>query len=438
MEYSKKYIRLSDNIRIKTEKFIENIYSYIENEYDKEILNPIYYRDIILLISEGFFFIKNKEKFEQIGYDLCKSIKQELEMYGVIENDIGMISGFGYKCFVVSKYSKRTGNLKRFSNSLNKLLLDFMENKIKTFVEKDIATTMSKYDVISGLSGSLYYLLDFSWNEEEVKKLNKVVSYLVNLTKYSNYKGNSVMKFHITRENQFRDDEKERFTNGNFNFGISHGMMGPLIVLSKAFNLGYKVDGLKESIEELTLLYDKFKVYKENIALWPSQLSLEEYLIGKCKDENYHVASSWCYGNISIARGLQKVAKNMGWDEKESLYKEDLINILNQPSINYNLSSPSLCHGYSSILSIITHSYMNDRDDRYVSRIEEMIALILKVFEENNKYIESHKEVLEDKDNYIEGYSEDLSLLSGSLGIALTILGAISEDIEYGKLLLID
>lgn len=438
MKYNGSYINVSNGIRLKIEEFLKNIYSYIENEYNQEILDPIYYRDIILLISEGFSFLDDKEKWEKVGYDICKGIKQDLESYGVVENDIGMISSFGYTCFVISKYSKRTGNVKRFSNSLNKLLLDFMENKIKTFIEKDVATTMSKYDVISGLSGSLYYLLDFSWSEEETKKLERVISYLVNLTKYYNYKGDSVINFHITRENQFRDDEKERFTNGNFNFGISHGMMGPLIVLSKAFNLGYKVDGLKESIEELTLLYDKFKVYKENIALWPSQLPLEEYLIGKCKDENYHVASSWCYGNISIARGLQKVAKNMGWDEKESLYKEDLINILNQPSINYNLSSPSLCHGYSSILSIITYSYMNDRDDRYVNRIEEIIDIILKVFEENNKYIENHKEILEDKDNYIEGYSEDLSLLSGSLGIALTLLGAISENVEYGKLLLID
>ncbi|MBU5438429.1 hypothetical protein KQI42_10440 [Tissierella sp. MSJ-40] len=437
MEYNRNYINLSDNTRVKLEKFLGDIYSYIETEYDKGILNPIYYRDIILLISEGFPCLKNKEKWEKIGYDICKAIKQDLENYGVVENDIGMISGFGYTCFVVSKYSRRTGNLKRFSNSLNKLLFDFVTNKAEVF-KKDPETFMSKYDVISGLSGSLYYLLDLSWSEDELKKLEDVISYLVDLTKYYNYKGNSVMNFHITRENQFRDDEKEEFPNGNFNFGISHGMIGPLIALSKAFSLGYKVDGLKESIVELFGLYEKFKVYKDNIALWPSQLSLEEYLIGKCEEEHYHLASSWCYGNISIARGLQKVAKNMSWSEKENLYKDDLINIINQPNANYNLLSPALCHGYSSVLSIKTFSYMNDRDYRYINNIEENIDIIIKVFEENNEYIEKHKEVLEDRDNFIEGYFDDLSLLNGALGISLALLSVISEDVEYGKLLLID
>ena len=314
MKYEEGYTNLSDNTKIKIEKFLENIYSYIEFQYDKEILNPIYYRDILLLIGETFPLLKNKEKWEKIGYDMCKAIKQDLEKYSVVENDIGMIESFGYTCFVVSQYSKKTGNLKRFSNSLNKLLLDFMVNKSETFKE-DSQTTMSKYDVISGLSGSLYYLLDFPWNEEEMKELENVISYLVSLTKYYDHKGNSVIKFHITRENQFRDDEKERFIDGNLNFGISHGMMGPLIALSKAFSLGYKVDGLKESILELTELYYRFKVYKDNIALWPSQLPFEQYLIGKFEERHCHLASSWFFVNISIERGLQKVAKNLNWAE---------------------------------------------------------------------------------------------------------------------------
>lgn len=438
MKNNKNYINLSESMKIKMEKLIGNTYSYIEAEYDQGILNPVYYRDMILLISEGFPFLKNKKKWEKIGYDICKAIKQDLETYGVVENDIGMISGFGYTCFVVSEYSKRTGNLKRFSNSLDKLLFEFMTNKAKVFIEKDLETTMDKYDVVSGLSGSLYYLLDLSWSKDEMGKLKDVISYLIDLTKLYNYKGNSIMRFHINRENQIRNDEKEEFLNGNFNFGISHGMIGPLIVLSKAFNLGYKVDGLQESIVELFRLYEKFKVYKGNIALWPSQLSLEEYLIGKCKKENYHLASSWCYGNISIARGLQKVAKNMGWNEKENSYKSDLINIINQPSSNYNLYSPALCHGYSSILSIRTFSYMGDRDYQYINNIEENIDIIIKVFEENNIYIENHKEILKDEDNFIEGYFEDLSLLNGVSGISLSLLSIVSDDISYGKLLLID
>lgn len=332
---------------------------------------------------------------------------------------------------------QKTGNLNKFSNSLNKLLLDFMVNKAEIFKE-DTHTTMSKYDVISGLSGSLYYLLDFSWNEDEIEKIEKVISYLVDLTKYYDYKGHSVIRYHITRENQFRDDEKENFPDGNFNFGISHGMMGPLVALSKAFNHGYKVVGLQEAIIELTKIYEKFKFYKDSIPLWPSQLPFEQYLRGKCEEEHCHLASSWCYGNISIARGLQKVAKNMGWVEKEKMYKNDLINIINQPNEKFNLFSPALCHGYSSILAVRTSAYVDDRDYRYINNIEGNINIIFKRYEENNKYIEENKQILDEKDNYIDGYFEDLSLLNGSLGIGLALLGVLSEQVNYRKLLLID
>lgn len=107
MEYNGNYINVSDSIKNRIKRFIKNIYLYIESEYEQEILNPTYYRDVILYIAEGFPFLKEKEKWEEIGYNLCKAIKQDLENYGVVENDIGMIGSFGYTCFVVSQYSKK-------------------------------------------------------------------------------------------------------------------------------------------------------------------------------------------------------------------------------------------------------------------------------------------------------------------------------------------
>ncbi|MEA4820622.1 MAG: lanthionine synthetase LanC family protein [Erysipelotrichales bacterium] len=435
---NKSYINLNSDIKGKMENFIDDVYRNIERKYDKGILNPIYYSDILLLISEGYCLLENKQKWEKIGYDICKAIKQDLESYGVGENDTAMISGFGYTCFAVSQYSKRTGNLTRFFDSLNKYLFESVINKAKLFNKLNPETVMMQYDIMVGLSGSFYYLLDFPWTENEKTELEEVIFYLVNLTKYHNYKSDSVINFHVTRENQYREDEKEGFTNGNLNFGLSHGMLGPLIALSKSFKLGCVIDGLEESIGELFILYEKFKAYKDKIPFWPGQLSLEEYLVGKCKEEHYHLASSWCYGNISIARGLQKVAENMSWNDKEDIYKKDLINIINQPVEKYNLYSPSVCHGYSSILSLRTFSYMRDRDYGYINNIEDNIEKILKVFEDNNKYIDEHKEALEDENNFVEGYFEDLSFLQGALGIALAMLSILSEDIQYGKLLLID
>ncbi|WDV47623.1 hypothetical protein PV797_08040 [Clostridiaceae bacterium M8S5] len=434
----KSYIEIPGDIKYKMNDFIKEIYSIIEKQYDEEILNPKYYNDILLLISEGFFMIEDKVKFEKIGYDICKAIKYNLENSMVNKDHIGMISGLGYTCFAVRRYNKSTGNLENFSKSLNKVLLEFAISKAKSFMEGNYQTTMTDYDIILGLSGCLYYLLDLPWEDEEKEDLKYLAKYLINLTNDYSYKGNSVMRYHITREKQFRDDEKERFKNGNLNFGLSHGMIGPLIALSKFSKLGYDVEGLDESINKLFSVYEQFKVYIDNIAYWPGQLPLEVYLTGRCSETLGYKISSWCYGNISIARGLQKVAHNMGWPDKEKLYKNDLINILNQPLDKFYLKSPAVCHGYSSILSLRTFSYISDKDKRYIKNIEENMNKILEVFKENNEYINEHKEVLEDKDNNIEGYIEDFSLLQGSLGIALAFLSVLSEHVKYGRLLLID
>ena len=387
----KSFIEMSDKTTDEVYKFLECFFKYVENQYDSEILNPIYYTDLLLLASEAYPLLEDKEKWANVSYDMCKAMKQSLERYGILGGKPSMMGGLGYMCFAVNAFKKNTGNLPNFSQSLNKLLLES--------------------------SGKLY-------------------TEVINEKGY--YKGYYIINFHITRENQFREDEKKYFTDGNFNFGLSHGMMGPLIAMAKAWKRGIRVDGLKDAIEELFNIYEQFKKYKGDIPIWPTQLSFDDYIKGEFNEDTRPVISSWCYGNISIARGMQKTAQYMKWIEKEEEYKKDLINIINQPIEDYNLNSPILCHGYASVLCERTFAYRENKDKEFVETIEENINTMINMFKENNGYIEKHKEILQDENRIIEGYFEDLSFLQGTSGIILSLLGAISEDLDYGRLLLVD
>ncbi|MBM7870400.1 hypothetical protein JOC70_001885 [Clostridium pascui] len=425
------YIDISANTKDEINKSLECFFEYVGEQYDLEIINPIYYCDLLMIISEAYPLVKHKEKWEKMGYDLCKGLKQDIETYGISEEHMGMIGGLGYKCFCISLFNKKTGNLSKFSNTLNKL---FLEQSVK-FTErlrrkKDI--TMNDYDTIAGVSGFIYFLLDFKWSSEEKSQLEKLIEYLVELTKYHQYMEHSVINFHLTKENLFREDEKLEFPNGNINFGLSHGMLGPLVALTKAYSKGIEVEGIESAINELFGIYDQFKIYHGNVATWPTQLSFDSYIKGEFSDKLRPVMASWCYGNTGIARGLQKAAQYMKYSQKEEVYKKDLINIINQPVDQYNLYETILCHGYSSVLSIRTMAYRDRKDKRFIETIEKDISAVINALHRDDN---AHYNM----DKIIKGYfKDDMSLLQGIGGVVLSLLGVVCEDVEYGRLLMID
>lgn len=425
------YIDISGTTKNKINKFLECFFKYIEEQYDLEIINPIYYCDLLIMISEVYPLATNKGKWEQMGYDLCKGLKQDIETYGISEERIGMIGGLGYTCFCVNLFNKKAGNLPKFSDTLNKF---FLEQSVK-FTEslrrkKDV--NMKDYDIISGVAGFIYFLLDFEWSFNEKSQLEKLIEYLVELTKCHQYMEHSVINFHLTKENLFREDEKVEFPNGNINFGLSHGMLGPLVALTKAYRKGIKVEGIESAINELFDIYDKFKIYHEGIAAWPTQLSFESYIKGEFSDNLRPVMASWCYGNTGIARGLQKAAQYMGYTQKEEVYKKDLINIINQPVDQYNLYETILCHGYSSVLSVRTMAYRDRKDKQFIETIEKDISAVINAFHRNDNSDYNMDKIIK------EYFKDDMSLLQGIGGVVLSLLGVVCEDVEYGRLLMVD
>lgn len=126
-----------ENINI----LILNYYDEILQRYKNETINPYEYSDILISIACGFEFLEDKETWKQIGYDICKGIRQQVELLPIKNEDLGMFSVFGNICFSVHLFSHATGLLSNFSISLNKLLLkranETLEKLIGKFETKD-------------------------------------------------------------------------------------------------------------------------------------------------------------------------------------------------------------------------------------------------------------------------------------------------------------
>ena len=61
-------------------------------------------------------------------------------------------------------------------------------------------------------------------------------------------------------------------------FGMAHGIIGPLLVIAKARSLGVQVDGIENAIQILKTLYQEYTLVSEKgILKFPIQLSMGEY-----------------------------------------------------------------------------------------------------------------------------------------------------------------
>ena len=108
---------------------------------------------------------------------------------------------------------------------------------------------------------------------------------------------------------------------------------------------------------------------------------------------------------------------------KYAYYLDKLVDILAQPAKEYNLSSPIVCHGYGSVITIQTYAFLESQDERCLVNLKRNMEITLR----------EHRKKMQE-----EGYREDFSLLNGSAGTILALCNSMTSNLTYGKLLFMD
>lgn len=404
--------------------FTENFCADIINNYSSHYVDTLLYLSEIFnmgLIDEGIC--------NMILNNILKKALTKIEDKEVLAT--GMLSEFGKIVFSVNNIYTKSSNLKELSNKLNKLLIDYTYYRTIKMIPEN--TIMSDYDCVSGIAGVLYYILDTEY-KYYTNKVSELIDYLINLTNYKIYNGFYILNYHLKRENLFREEEKEFFKDGNINFGLAHGIMGPLICLSKAYSLGFRNKNIKESIESLYDLYKQYESSYLNFYIYPTQLSFKEYIEKKVNLSNMSYNSGWCYGNISIMLGMLKVSNYMAWKKEYTLYYKKLLNLINTCTKFYNLRLPILCHGYASFITEQLTLYSLTKDPEFLKNINRNISALFENYVRVNQF---YSDKIEDNVEHIEGHKNNYTFLSGNGGIFLTLLNCIKYDMSYAKILMV-
>lgn len=402
-------------------KFEKSISKLSENS--KEIICS--YGHVCMLLGESYDLLSSYINLDEIAYQYMIRIKKELEV-NIYKLSPSLFFGCCDLGFGVYALYKTSGHYKKFLKSLNKIIIAEVENYLSICTKGLSNVQMLHYDVISGLSGIMAYLLLFKYDNEVKQCIEKILRYLIALSESKQMLEFEVPKWYISSNNQFLEREKIFYRKGNFNLGLSHGISGELAALTIALQEGIKVEGQANCIKKILEILKKFSFMDEkNNIYWPGRIKFEEY-VGLEKIENYKSRASWCYGSPGIARSMYMAGKTVNDEESSSIAIKSLYGICNMSENEWKLDSPTFCHGYSGLLSVIQMMCLDTGNTIFNKGRKKVLDRVISFYEKDAMlgfYDVHEKDYININNELVK--SNSIFLLTGAIGVILSLLSTI-------------
>lgn len=232
---------------------------------------------------------------------------------------------------------------------------------------------MAEFDAIRGLAGVGAYLLH---RDPDSAALRAILGYLVQLTHPVTINGQPVPGWWTLTGPTGRVDAE--FPGGHGNFGLAHGIGGPLVVLAQSLRRGISVDGQLDAINMICSWLDSWRIDTDAGCHWPYMITRSE-LISRPAHVRHSGAKrrpSWCYGTAGIARCLQLAAVATGDTNRRHLAEDALVSAVTEPAQRAVTTDASLCHGYAG-LARITACAAVDAAEPTASRLRALVPDLL-------------------------------------------------------------
>ncbi|MFI7102024.1 lanthionine synthetase C family protein [Streptomyces sp. NPDC050161] len=195
----------------------------------------------------------------------------------------------------------------------------------------------SRYDLVSGVTGLTRLLL--ARQETHREALAEALSYLVRLTRPLSLDGEPVPGWWAP-EGPVGPDPA--FPRGHVNYGLAHGISGPLAVLSAALLAGTSVPGVRRAVTDLA---GELLTRRTTEGGWPALIPLERY----GKEPPPPGRSAWCYGTPGVACALHRAGLALGRPDLQRTAVDALAADLDHPR---RVTDPTFCHGRAGLLHL--------------------------------------------------------------------------------------
>ncbi|GGK13439.1 hypothetical protein GCM10010124_02490 [Pilimelia terevasa] len=263
---------------------------------------------------------------------------------------------------------------------------------------------LREFDLLGGLTGLGALLLQ---SQPEGEALAAILSYLVRLARPIRADGVDLPGWWTPTGPDF--EITPTFPGGHANFGIAHGITGPLALLALAANQGLTVEGHHDAMHEICRWLDAWRQDHQRGSWWPQWIGREELSTGIVRQPS-PLRPSWCYGTPGQARAQQLAGLALG-DTTRQLAAECALARCIQDTIQLRqITDDSLCHGWAGVYQTVARAAA-DASEPTLNELLPLVARELVAF---------------------GGKSETIGLLEGDAGAALALHTAATGNPAFG------
>ncbi|ETT44678.1 lanthionine synthetase C family protein [Paenibacillus sp. FSL P4-0338] len=365
------------------------------------------------------------EDWDVIGHEYLVLLNKHMQENGI--NDLSLYNGLAGILVGVRALSRNGTRYTQMLDTLASLYEDMFAESVGSLKERwnsgDIQ--MGDYDTISGLAGIARVVLMFL----DRPKMREIWSDIEELLHFfcgeKDIADLAIPRWHITASNQFQKHETLQYPNGNFNLGLSHGISGPLSLMSISVLQGLGSDSVLKDICRLSEWLSIWTIQNDVGTYWPGRVSFEEAQSGKLTMENQKFnRDSWCYGVPGIARALWLAGTATNDEKWTELALNSFLEIDKRITNLGGLASATLCHGIAGLLQSVQRLYSETKDKRLESIRDKLIISILNMFEPESIFGFYEINIINDKLEKIN----DSGFLNGNAGVALVLASLISDE----------
>lgn len=137
---------------------------------------------------------------------------------------------------------------------------------------------------------------------------------------------------------------------GHGNFGMAHGVTGPLALLALTLRDGSTVPGHTEAITRICRWFDAWQQDTDGMPWWPETITATE-LHHATSAQRRPLRPSWCYGTPGITRALQLAAQALGDTSRQRLAEAAFTACATDQIQLARLPNRGLCHGTAGLLA---------------------------------------------------------------------------------------
>lgn len=335
---------------------------------------------------------------EHIVHKYVMKLAPYLQNHQYNNSLFGGLSGIAFSMDIASQNGR---NYQNILNNIDDVIVNEIENKLDQILQEPLNPL--NYDTISGLAGIGRYLLNrIDVSGTNVKTLKRILTYFKDIQ----YSQNSWV---VPQESQFLESDKNYFTQGNINLGLAHGVLGPMSLFALCVIKGITIENHQHILKDMY----KFIMDKKFCS---NYRWLQRYdLISERNHFNF-IRNGWCYGNTGVMTTMFLIGQALQDEEIIQMSKKVMLQVINDKE--ENLISPTICHGLSSQILMLTIMNLHFELDEVSDYITELTNKLISHYKED--HLVNFIDINENKQG--EFKSGKVGLLEGEIGVYLLLI----------------